>query len=565
MQTGRDTISRVCAPGTTNQGRGRPFKDDSPTSKPQTKKERFALYVERLKGTPWEGKLRPPTTGPNAVGSSSEDEDPRMCRMTRGGGGSVSDRGGALSSFLHAQLMANKAPEFSGEEEDWVHFSQRWSDFVEVLRATEGREIEDVVLFGILESCVDDATKSKIRSERRREPGLNFSRFWQGLEREFGRDQESAKRGEWERVHLRSGEMTLASWRSYRIAFEAALSQTHGISEREVEQKVLRDLPSGLREKLAREIANKAQEKMWVKVLKSCNLKTQELAMVLGAILHDVPPKVEERVNDFLVACDSESFQIEMLELDGWTLESGEILRISWATRRPNWQDIVKWVEKTLRVDQEVRPIVEEIRSVHVITNPGGAPPVYANATRSGKGKGYQGKGQGWGVGFEVPPVTGSGKGAVQGNRPVSPKPYVPNTQPRYAPKGNSPVEMKPREVEGAAPPSPKPVENVQNGTESWGSDICFACQRAKRPCVHPYWECKLWADTKWGPQPDKSPESPKTQPDPTAVKGGGKGKGWGKGKGDGKGWGKGKGQGKGMTDGKGKGGYGRVDTPPVE
>ena len=167
------------------------------------------------------------------------------------------------------------------------------------------------------------------------------------MEREFGRDQESAKRGEWERVHLRSGEMTLASWRSYRIAFEAALSQTHGISEREVEQKVLRDLPSGLREKLAREIANKAQEKMWVKVLKSCNLKTQELTMVLGAILHDIPPKVEERVNDFLVACDSESFQIEMLELDGWTLESGEILRISWATRRPNWQDIVKWVEKS--------------------------------------------------------------------------------------------------------------------------------------------------------------------------------------------------------------------------
>ena len=181
--------------------------------------------------------------------------------------------------FLHAQLMANKAPEFSGEEEDWVNFSQRWSDFVEFLRATEGREIEDVVLFGILESCVDDATKSKIRSERRREPGLNFSRFWQGLEREFGRDQESAKRGEWERVHLRSGEMTLASWRSYRIAFEAALSQTHGISEREVEQKVLRDLPSGFREKLAREIANKAQEKMWIKVLKSCNLKTQELAV----------------------------------------------------------------------------------------------------------------------------------------------------------------------------------------------------------------------------------------------------------------------------------------------
>ena len=98
--------------------------------------------------------------------------------MMRGGRVSeLSERGGGVSSFLHAQLMANKAPEFSGEEEDWITFSHQWSNFLEVLKATEGREIEYVVLFGILQSCVDDATKSKIQSERRKEHRLSFRVF----------------------------------------------------------------------------------------------------------------------------------------------------------------------------------------------------------------------------------------------------------------------------------------------------------------------------------------------------------------------------------------------------
>ena len=125
--------------------------------------------------------------------------------------------------------------------------------------------------------------------------------------------------------------------------------------------------------------------------------------------------KVEERTTDFLVECKSEIFHAEMLELDGWVLESGESLRVGWASRRPNWQDIVKWVDKTLRVDQEVRPIVDEIRSVHVITNPGGVNPTYVDMGRSGRGKGYQGKGQGRGVGFSTTPTAGGKGGGPRG------------------------------------------------------------------------------------------------------------------------------------------------------
>ena len=469
--------------------------------------------------------------------------------MMRGGRVSeLSERGGGVSSFLHAQLMANKAPEFSGEEEDWITFSHQWSNFLEVLKATEGREIEDVVWFGILESCVDDATKSKIQSERRKDHRLSFSRFWQGLEREFGRDQESAKRSEWERVHLKPGEITLASWRSYRIAFEAGLSQLQGITDREIEKKVVQDLPPNLREKLVREIASKAQDKLWAKVMKPCVLNKHELTVFLGSALEEGPPKVEERTHDFLIECKTEEVQTSILELEGWEVRDGEYLRMCWTTRRPNWQDIVKWVEKTLRVDQEIRPIVTEIRNVNMVQSPAESRNTYAGAINSGKNaRSYRGGGKGQGKGYTRPMSPGR-VGAAKGGAPEVPKVWTPNVSPRFNPSGNTQVEVGGNTGKGSQPTTPRSGEGVVGGTVQRGPNVCYACQRANRPCEHPYWECNVWWETRWGEGKGNNnsvkPVGP--QEDALSQKGG---------KGQGKGDGKGK--------GKGKGGHGRGGAPP--
>ena len=494
------------------------------------KKTFHRLMFERLKGSPFESMVTPGSALSSAA--NSDDEGPLwVCRMTRSDRGEgMSDRGGGVSTFLHAQLMATNAPKFSGDEADWQEFSQGWAHYQNVIRETEGREVGDGILFNILELCVDEATKCKIRSERRRDVSLPFRKFWQGLEREFGRDQEGARRREWERVQLREGEISLASWRSYRVAFEAALSQVEGVSDREIEQKVLRDLPSNLREKLAREIARKAQEKMWVRIPKPCKLNAQELGMLIGVVLNCSPPKVEDRARELLIECRDEEFQAELLELDGWGV-GGESLKVQWSTRRPDWQDMVKWVEKTLRVDQEVKPIVSDIRTVHAIAGPP-QPTGYTSAINSGgKGKG-KGGGKDRSVEFSRTPNP-SDKEQVRGSPAVSPRRFNPGTQPRFSPRGgasNQQAESSNKGSGGAHTQTSPAKERVQKGVLQWGPEVCYPCQRAKRECLHPYWECKFWMETRWVTDKESSrpvaAEQPKESTPTAAEKGKGKGKG---------------------------------------
>ena len=102
----------------------------------------------------------------------------------------------------------------------------------------------------------------------------------------------------------------------------------------------------------------------------------------------------------FFDECKTEEVQTSILELEGWEVRDGEYLRMCWTTRRPNWQDIVKWVEKTLRVDQETRPIVTEIRNVNMVQSPAESRSSYAGAINSGKNdRSYRGRGRGKGRG----------------------------------------------------------------------------------------------------------------------------------------------------------------------
>ena len=166
-----------------------------------------------------------------------------------------------VSSLIYAQLATRKPPSFTGEESDWHEFARDWTEFLAALRESEGREVSDILLFGVLEACLDPATSHKLKAERERDPSLTFSGFWKKLEREFGRDYEDMRRREWERVALKPGELTLSSWRAYRVAVEAALTNIAGITSREMDSKLVRDLPVPAREKLVRECARKVHEK----------------------------------------------------------------------------------------------------------------------------------------------------------------------------------------------------------------------------------------------------------------------------------------------------------------
>ena len=85
---------------------------------------------------------------------------------------------------------------------------------------------------------------------RRKEPDLTFAKFWQTVDREFTRDHENARRREWEAISIPRGKLTLLKLREYRNAFEVSLSLTQKISDRKVEEKILKDLPGEWRERL---------------------------------------------------------------------------------------------------------------------------------------------------------------------------------------------------------------------------------------------------------------------------------------------------------------------------
>jgi hypothetical protein len=89
--------------------------------------------------------------------------------------------------------------------------------------------------------------------------------------------------------------------------------------------------------------------------------------------------------------------------------------------------------------------------------------------------------------------------GAAKGGAPEVPKVWTPNVSPRFNPNGNTQVEVSGNTGKGSQPTTPRSGEGVVGGTVQRGPNVCYACQRANRPCEHPYWECNVWWETRWG------------------------------------------------------------------
>jgi hypothetical protein len=69
----------------------------------------------------------------------------------------------------------------------------------------------------------------------------------------------------------------------YTSSFELALARAEGISEREAEDKILRDLPFDYRERLAKKCAEKAHDNFCVRATKPVPFMLEELQALLKA------------------------------------------------------------------------------------------------------------------------------------------------------------------------------------------------------------------------------------------------------------------------------------------
>jgi len=307
--------------------------------------------------------LKPP-------GYESEDSPTANVRMVRWGGAGT-DNG----SLLLSVLATRAAPKFSGEEADWEAFAQDWATYRDILVEAEGGEIADVFLFEVLKGCVDPATQTVLKALRQKTPDLTFERAWQHLERTNAYDPVGARRKEWERVALKGGELTLATWRNYQSSFELTWARAEGISEREAEDKILRDLPFEWRERLTKECARKAQDNFWARAVKPIPFPMDEFQGILEAASGVRRLEIEDRQLEILIKCPNETAQEKVLELNGWDCPGGT-LKMRWATRRLTVAEMCRWVERGLRVENELRPAKNSPRRVSAVRDdsPGARP-----------------------------------------------------------------------------------------------------------------------------------------------------------------------------------------------
>ena len=130
----------------------------------------------------------------------------------------------------------------------------------------------------MLHDCLDETSQRRLRLRRTEEPHLHFVEFWRQLESEFGRDQTTHYRDEWERVTLGGdGKLTVADWRNFQSKFELALGRVEDATETEVERKILVELPGKWRVKVNEEKLRRQQGQFWVRFAKPLTIPLDDL------------------------------------------------------------------------------------------------------------------------------------------------------------------------------------------------------------------------------------------------------------------------------------------------
>ncbi len=75
---------------------------------------------------------------------------------------------------------------------------------------------------------------------------------------------------------------------------------------------------------------------------------------------------VEDRKLEVLIKCPDETAQEKVLDLNGWDCP-GVTLKVRWATRRLTVAEMCRWVERGLRVENELRPAKFSPRRVNAV------------------------------------------------------------------------------------------------------------------------------------------------------------------------------------------------------
>ena len=126
--------------------------------------------------------------------------------------------------------------------------------------------VSEEALLGFLREALDPASQHRLKARREANPILTYSAFWKELERDFGRDPSAHSRREWERVSLKGvRRLDQFTWRNFTAEFEFKLTQVPDATEREIEERLLDQLPTDLRRSLREEMLKRRSGQYWVR------------------------------------------------------------------------------------------------------------------------------------------------------------------------------------------------------------------------------------------------------------------------------------------------------------
>ena len=315
----------------------------------------YGMYMDGKNPYPCDSDSQGPQTHPRVPTVNMIRRDPSIGRRM-GDEAEHPNRGpGPLGPLLMNILGSQPPPEFSGNMADWERFSQEWAFYESVLQQTQPAGFPDGILLIIFRRSLDETSRQKLDAAMRLNPRLTFTQFWDTLVTEFARDPSAYHRKEWLKVSLnKKSELNPQTWRTFRCAFELALSRVEDATEREVEERLLGELPPYWRDRIIMESADRARGTYWVRVLKPAPVQGAELEAVLAQILLRDQITMKERRLEYWVDCGSAEGQRLMMQGDGWNPFGNCTLNVRPTTRKMDHQEIFEWVEEQLQMCQSL-------------------------------------------------------------------------------------------------------------------------------------------------------------------------------------------------------------------
>ena len=404
-----------------------------------------------------------------------------MSALTGAGGGGLNP--------LAARVMGNlPKPTFSGSETDWKAFSRDWRQYCTTIQ--QGGGVTDRDLLRLLKDSLDEASRNTLGARLEEKPDLSYTEFWRGLEQEFGRDMTVQSRRAWEKVTLGGAKrITPEMWRKFTSLFDLRLSQVEYVTDEEVEDRLMIELPSELRVQLKQEMLRKSEGQFWVRILEPIPMSVPELEEFMARLLRQPTVKITKGRKGFLVNCGSREGQETLKVVNGWVM-NGVVLRVEFHEARMSRQDIFRWVDSQLRLLEGEESMRERVVRVLEESEPsaGAFEMGVSGQSRSGAVRSFspmpdrREKGK-----------SGKGEGKDKGKKGQSP-------DDRGRSRSRSPVGRESVKLPSQEPKSDKNKAQKESAVQVPFEDgYCYTCFNNGRASNHDFKTCQYWeARKKW-------------------------------------------------------------------